>query len=84
MNTFDCVVLNSGMFSENDDFRDSNLEQFVMVINCNFYASLILAIGLQNNIKDGGNIVIISNIDAYSGAYLTISYSVSKAALLSL
>lgn len=49
-------------------------------MNCNFYASLILGIGLQNNITEGGSIVIISSIDAYS----SISYSVSKAALLSL
>lgn len=53
-------------------------------MNCNFYASLILGIGLQNNITEGGSIVIISSIDTYSGAYSSISYSVSKAALLSL
>lgn len=84
MNTFDCVVLNAGMFSENDDFRNFDLNQFEEVMNCNFYASLILGIGLQNNITEGGSIVIISSIDAYSGAYSSISYSVSKSALLSL
>lgn len=82
--TFDCVVLNVGMFSENDDFRNFDLRQFEEVMNCNFYASLILGIGLQNNITEGGSVVIISSIDAYSGAYSSISYSVSKSALLSL
>lgn len=82
--TFDSVVLNAGIFSENDDFINFDLGQFEEVMNCNFYASLILGIGLQNNITEGGSIVIISSIDAYSGAYSSISYSVSKAALLSL
>lgn len=82
--TFDCVVFNVGIFSGNDDFRNFDLKQFQEVMNCNFYASLILGIGLQNNITEGGSIVIISSIDAYSGAYLSISYSVSKSALLSL
>lgn len=82
--TFDSVVLNAGMFSENDDFGDFNLEQFQDVMNCNFYTPLILGIGLQNNITKGGSIVMVSSIDAYAGAYSSISYTVSKSALLSL
>ena len=43
-----------------------------------------LCVGLQKNIINGGSIVIISSNDAYSGAYSSMSYSISKAALISL
>lgn len=82
--TFDCIVFSAGMFSENDDFNNFNLLEFNKVMNCNFYAPLILAIGLQKSLKKGGSIVIVSSNDAYSGAYASMSYSISKSALLSL
>ena len=53
-------------------------------MNCNFYAPLILTTGLRNSIKDGGAIVIVSSNDAYPGAFSSMSYSISKSALLSL
>ena len=81
---FDTVVLNAGIFSSNNDFDNFDLDLFRKVMNCNFYTPLILALGLKEQISDGGSIVIISSNDAYSGAYSSISYSVSKAALISL
>lgn len=81
---FNAVIFNSGMFSENDDFLSFNLEDFEKVMHCNFYASLILGTLLQDNIEEGGSIVIVSSNDAYSGAYASMSYAISKAALLSL
>lgn len=81
---FDTLVLNAGTFSENDDFLNFNLEEFNKVMNCNFYSQLIIAIELQNYIKNGGNIVLMSSNDAYSGAFGSISYSVSKSAVTSL
>ena len=39
---------------------------------------------LQNNINVGGSIVIVSSNDAYPGAYASMSYTISKSALLSL
>lgn len=82
--SFDSVICNSGMFSENDDFLNFDLREFNCVMNCNFYAAMILCVGLQKNIINGGSIVIISSNDAYSGAYSSMSYSISKAALISL
>ena len=81
---FDAVVCNVGTFSENDDFLNFNLKEFNKVMNCNLYTTLLLGIKLQNNIKNGGTITIMSSNDAYSGAFASISYSLSKAALLSL
>ncbi len=81
---FDTLVLNAGTFSENDDFINFDLKEFNNVMNCNFYSQLIIAIELQNYIKNDGNIVLMSSNDAYSGAFGSISYSVSKSAVASL
>lgn len=81
---FDAVVCNAGIFSENDDFSNFDLDIFNETMNCNFYTPLILTTGLKDNIKDGGAIVIISSNDAYPGAFSSMSYSISKSALLSL
>lgn len=81
---FNSVVCNAGTFSENDDFSNFDLKDFNDVMNCNFYSTMILCVGLQKNILNGGSIVIISSNDAYSGAYTSMSYSISKSALMSL
>lgn len=81
---FDTLVLNAGMFSENDDFLNFDLDDFNTIMNCNFYAPLIITVRLQNNIKNGGNIVLMSSNDAYSGAFGSMSYSISKSAIISL
>ena len=81
---FDTIVLNAGTFSDNDDFINFDLKEFNNVMNCNFYSQLIIAIELQNYIKNNGNIVLMSSNDAYSGAFGSISYSVSKSAVASL
>lgn len=81
---FDAVICNAGIFNENDDFGNFNLDIFNETMNCNFYTPLIITTGLQNNIREGGAIVIISSNDAYPGAFSSMSYSISKSALLSL
>lgn len=81
---FDVIVFNAGIFSENDDFNEFNLDEFNKTMNCNFYTPLILGTGLKDNIIEGGSIIIISSNDAYPGAYSSMSYSISKSALISL
>lgn len=81
---FDSIVYSAGMFSENDDFNDFDLEEFEKTMRCNFYTPLILTTGLKDNINNGGSIVIMSSNDAYPGAFASLSYSISKSALLSL
>lgn len=82
--TFDSIVCSAGMFSENDDFNNFDIEEFEKTMHCNFYTPLILTTGLKNNINNGGSIVIMSSNDAYPGAFASMSYSISKSALLSL
>lgn len=81
---FDSLILNAGTFSENDDFVNFNLDEFNEVMNCNFYSQLIISTKLQSYIKNGGNIVLMSSNDAYSGAFGSMSYSISKSAVVSL
>ncbi len=81
---FDTLVLNAGTFSENDDFVNFDLDEFNSVMNCNFYSQLIISTRLQSYVKNGGNIVLMSSNDAYSGAYGSMSYSISKSAVVSL
>lgn len=81
---FDTLVLNAGTFSENDDFVNFDLDEFNKVMNCNFYSQLIIATKLQSFVKNDGNIVLMSSNDAYSGAFGSMSYSISKSAVVSL
>lgn len=82
--SFDSIVCNAGMFPDNDEFNEFNLKYFQDIMNCNFYTPLILTTGLKDNVIKGGSIVIISSNDAAYGTYASISYSASKAALISL
>lgn len=80
----DSIICNAGIFLENDDFLNFDYEIFNQTMNCNFYTPLLLATKLQNNIKNNGSIIIMSSNDAYNGAYGSMSYSISKAAVLNL
>lgn len=81
---FDSIVCSAGMFSENDDFNDFDVNVFNKTMHCNFYAPMMICIGLKDAIFENGSIVLMSSNDAYPGAYSSIAYSVSKAAVISL
>lgn len=81
---YDVIICNAGMFYENDDFNDFNLDEFIRTMNCNFYAPLLITTELRNNVNRNGSIVIMSSNDAYFGAFASMSYSISNSALLSL
>lgn len=82
---FDSIICNAGIFNEDDcAFDDFNLDEFNKTMNCNFYAALMICVGLKDNILDGGSIVLMSSNDAYPGAYASMSYTISKAAIISL
>lgn len=81
---FDSIVCNAGMFAENDDFNDFDVDVFNETMHCNFYAPMVICVGLKDAIKDGGSIVLMSSNDAYPGAFSSMSYTISKAAIISL
>ena len=82
--TFDSIITSAGIFSENDDFNEFDLYDFLKTMNCNFYQQLMINVKLKDNIKNGGSIILMASNDAYSGAYTSMSYTISKSAVLSL
>jgi len=80
----DVLVCSAGIFIENDDFANFDLNIFNQTMNCNFYTPLLLGVKLQSNLTNNGSIIIVSSNDAFHGAYGSMSYTISKAALLSL
>lgn len=81
---YDSLICSAGIFSENDDFNSFDLDAFLQTMNCNFYAPLLISVGLKDNINKGGSIVLMSSNDAYPGAFSSMSYSISKSAVISL
>lgn len=84
MYTFDTIICSAGMFSERNDFQDFKIEEFDKIMHCNFYSQLMLTIGLQENIRCGGSIILMSSNDADTGAYASLSYTISKSSIRSL
>lgn len=82
--TFNSIVCNAGIFSENDDFNCFDLREFNKTMNCNFCSPMLICIRLKNNITKNGSIILMSSNDAYPGAFSSISYTISKSAILSL
>ena len=81
---FDSIIPSAGMFAENDDFVNFDVEVFNETMHCNFYAPMIICAALKDNVNDNGSIVIMSSNDAFPGAFGSMSYTISKAALISL
>ena len=81
---FDSIVCNSGMFSENDDFNCFDITEFNKTMHCNFYAPMMICIGLKDSINPNGSIVLMSSNDAYPGAFSSIAYTISKSSVISL
>lgn len=87
---FDVIVNNAGMMNIDDsdelvhEFNDFCVEDFIKVMNCNFYAPLRICIELRDNMKHNGSIVNIASTDGMNATYASISYSASKAALINL
>ena len=61
---------------------DLGIWQRSFAVHCD--AALKLALGLQEEIQDGGSIINITSTDAFLGGFDTLSYAASKSALDSL
>lgn len=80
---FDVIVNNAGII-EFDQFDKLEVESWDKVIEVNLSAPFIISHALRNNINKGGTIVNITSTDGLTGAFVSISYSASKAALINL
>ena len=81
---FDSIIPSAGMFAENDDFLNFDVDIFNETMHCNFYAPMMICTMLKDRVNENGSIVIMSSNDAYPGAFGSMSYSISKSALISL
>lgn len=78
---FDAVVNNAGMF-EPENFSDYDFAIWDNTLAVNLTTPILISVGLQNAIKDGGAIVNIASTDGFIGSFASIAYSASKAALM--
>ena len=87
---FDVIVNNAGMFnmmpdeSVRNEFYNFDLQEFIDVVNCNFISVARICLELKDCINENGNIVIISSGAGSNGAFASISYNATKAALINL
>jgi len=77
------IVNNAGIF-EMDQLNDLSFEEWDRTLEVNLTAPLILTRTLSKSMQPGSSIVNISSTDGLIGAYDGISYSASKAALISI
>jgi len=81
---FDSIIPSAGMFAENDDFLNFDVDIFNETMYCNFHTPMMICTMLKDNVNDNGSIIIMSSNDAYPGAFGSMSYSITKSALISL
>lgn len=63
------------------EFFDFDYVEFSRVMNANVAAIAAIVIGLKDNIVENGCIVNVTSSAAFEGAFATISYNASKAAI---
>ncbi len=80
---FDCVVNNAGMI-EFEKFGDFDMKIWNDTMNVNLNCVLMICTKLRSNIKSNGSIVNIASTDGMIGAYASMAYAASKAALINL
>ncbi|MCA9397970.1 SDR family oxidoreductase, partial [candidate division WWE3 bacterium] len=80
---FDYIINNAGIILF-EQFDEVTYATWDAVLEVNLTTPFILTHALRNNINDGGVVVNIASTDGLTGAYVSMSYSVSKAALMNL
>lgn len=80
---FDVIVNNAGII-EFEQFDKLDIKSWDKVMEVNLNAPFIISHGLRNNLNSGGTIVNIASTDGLTGAFVSMSYSASKAALINL
>lgn len=81
--SFDGLVNNAGVF-EMENWHDYDYRSWARTLQVNLTAPLMLACELSKTMPDGSSIVNIASTDGLKAAFNTISYGVSKAALIQL
>jgi len=79
----DGLVNNAGIF-EMEDWDSYDYESWQRTLQVNLTAPLTLTCELSKHMPDGSSVVNIASTDGFKAAFNTISYGVSKAALIQL
>src|SRR5258706_13207523 len=79
----DALVNNAGII-EFEAFDKLSYDIWDKVFEVNLHAPFIFSHGFRNNFNKGAAIVNITSTDGMTGAYVRMSYSASKAALINL
>ncbi len=77
------LINNAGIW-EMDNVKDMRYETWDRTMEVNLNAPLILATTLAKSMKRGASVVNISSTDGLTGGYNGLSYSASKAGLISI
>jgi 3-oxoacyl-[acyl-carrier protein] reductase len=81
--TFDAIV-NNAATAEAEDFDNFDYGIWTRTFEVNVNAPLRIVLGLKNQIAEGGSIVNIASLDGLTGAFGSMSYAASKAALINM
>jgi 3-oxoacyl-[acyl-carrier protein] reductase len=79
-----CALVNNAGIWEMDKPMNMNYATWDRTLEVNLSAPLILSTDLGKSMKSGGSIVNISSTDGMTGGYDGLSYSASKAGLISI
>jgi 3-oxoacyl-[acyl-carrier protein] reductase len=81
--TFKAIV-NNAATAEGEDFDHFDYGIWTRAFQVNVNTPLRIVLGLKNQIADGGVIVNIASLDGMTGAFGSMSYAASKAALINI
>lgn len=80
----DLLVNNAGKFLEEKDYLNYDMSSWDEVFDVNVRAPMALSTGLANSFNSNGVIINICSTDGFTGAFSSMSYAASKAALSNL
>ena len=79
---FDLIVNNAGAFPDGEDYKDYDMSIWDNVFAVNVTAPFAISTGLFSAMKPNGVVVNIASTDGFKGAFSSMSYAASKAALI--
>lgn len=77
------IVHNAGMIRF-EKFCEYDMSIWDRTFEVNINSTLRLTVGLQSQIVSGGSVVLIASTDGFVGAYASMAYAASKAAMVNL
>lgn len=80
----DVIVNNAGVFNCNENINKFDIKIWENAFDVNVKAPLMLSVGLKSNLVKHGVIINMVSTDGLKGAFSSMAYAASKAALINL